>query len=352
MASGVALGLLVHVYFYYWTAAGLAHLLLTLDRQRWGTYLRVAVIGVLVGLPALVAGALLTTDTSADWMLRSDKFVPIGHFEELLVTRAAFLLFSIAFLWLWRARRELLPLWCHAAAGLVLLNHQLVSGLQIENFHWTYVYGPGLAVLTASLAADGVRRLMPYRAWAAAVVTTALVVGGGGHVASAVWLRAAEASRTASSISILEHYGHYREQRALRASAPVERGGVAGDSWFVDFAAIFDDQRPLARYSAKLTPSIDNVALDERVALNAVLLGQTQAEFELAQRAEAQVDRWGPTARDPVLAAARLRRRVLAFTEAERGPTAAAVAAGIHEVALPAGARPPSYLRSSDWSRL
>jgi hypothetical protein len=96
----------------------------------------------------------------------------------------------------------------------------------------------------------------------------------------------------------------------LRASAPVERGGVAGDSWFVAFAAIFDDQRPLARYSAKLTPSIDNVALDERVALNAVLLGQTQADFELAQRAEAQVDRWGPTARDPILAAARLRRRV------------------------------------------
>jgi membrane-bound metal-dependent hydrolase YbcI (DUF457 family) len=34
VASGVALGLLVHVYFYYWTAAGLVHLLLTLDRQR------------------------------------------------------------------------------------------------------------------------------------------------------------------------------------------------------------------------------------------------------------------------------------------------------------------------------
>jgi hypothetical protein len=290
------------VYFYYSTAAGLAHLiLLALDRDGWRTYLRVAGIGVMVGLPALVTRLLLTTATSADWMLRSDKFVPIGHFDELFVPRAAFLLVAGTLLWLWRTRRDLLPLWSHAAAGLVLLNHQFVSGLQIENVHWTYVYGPCLAVLTAVLAADGLRMFVSQRRWSASVVATMLLVGGGGHLGSALWLRAAEASRTASSVSILEQYGRYQEQRALRATPPGERGGVAGDPGFVDFAVILDDQQPLAHYSAKLSPSVDNAALDERVALNAVLLGHTQTGFESAQRVESQVDHWGPTARDPIL---------------------------------------------------
>ncbi len=353
VASGVALGLLVHVYFYYWTAAGLAHLLLlALDRGRWRAYLRVAGIGVLVALPAVAAQLSMAATTSSDWMSRSDKFVAISHFEELIVPRVALFLAGGSFLWLWRTRRDLLPLWCHAAAGLALLNHQLVTGLQVENFHWGYVYGPCLSVVTALLAADGLTALARRPRRVAPRVASALLIAlSVVHLGSAFWLRAVEASRTAQSVAILEQFTRYRRQRALRATPPAERGGVAGDRWFVDLAAVLDDQQPLAHYSAKLSPSVDDAALDRRVALNAVLLGQTQASFEALQRAEGAIDNWGPMARDPTLRAARLRHRLRAFVEAARDPTAAA-AAGVREVALPVGALRPHYLVSSAWSRV
>ena len=109
-ASGIALGLLVHVYFYYWTTAGLAHLLLlALDRRHWRTYVHVAWIGALVGLPAVASRLYITATTSGDWLLRSDKFVAIDHFDELLVPRVALLLAAGSFVWLWRTVATCFP---------------------------------------------------------------------------------------------------------------------------------------------------------------------------------------------------------------------------------------------------
>ena len=55
----------------------------------------------------------------------------------------------------WRFRRELILPWSMAAAGLVLMNHQIMTGLQLENFHWSYVAGPCLSLLIGLLLAAG-----------------------------------------------------------------------------------------------------------------------------------------------------------------------------------------------------
>ena len=46
---------------------------------------------------------------------------------------------------------ELVYLWCAAGAGLVCTNHQVVTGLQIENFHWIAGLGLTLSVLLTGL---------------------------------------------------------------------------------------------------------------------------------------------------------------------------------------------------------
>ena len=53
----------------------------------------------------------------------------------------------------WRYHRELILPWSLAASGLFLMNHQVITGLQIENFHWSYVAGPCLSLLIGLLVA-------------------------------------------------------------------------------------------------------------------------------------------------------------------------------------------------------
>src|SRR5262249_13517915 len=133
------------------------------------------------------ADAALRRSTPPDWLLRTDKFVPIGRFSELLIPKVSVLLAAVALVWAWRRRRDLLALVLMAVAGLALANHQMVTGLQIENFHWCYVWGPCLSLLLMlSLAgvpgAVGTQRAARALAWAV----------GGLIVASAFVLRAVE----------------------------------------------------------------------------------------------------------------------------------------------------------------
>jgi hypothetical protein len=159
-ASGVGFGLLFYVYFYYWTAAALAlGLAVVFDaghrRVSWDT----AWIGGLLGIPSLVSSYLVKRATAPDWLLRSDKFLAIDRFSELRFPKPAVLLLVIGLFVVWRHRRELILLWSLAASGLALMNHQLITRLQIENFHWAYVCGPSLSLLVGLLLIGGLSRV-------------------------------------------------------------------------------------------------------------------------------------------------------------------------------------------------
>ncbi|MCS7272449.1 MAG: hypothetical protein NZ703_15300, partial [Gemmataceae bacterium] len=269
VAAGISCGLLFHVYFYLWTTA-VAGLVLAslLDRRRLDAYLTILGIGVAVGLPALLAAMHFRLTFGSDWLLRTDKFVPLSNrWKELLIPRVSLLLLIVSWIWVWRYRMEYRWLACLATAALLLLNHTLVTGLQIENFHWNYALGPSLSLLVVFMIAHVIQWGPAWLqrngsglaiAWAGAV----LLVG------SALWARAAGGLPENRHI-----YQVVRAYRSLSGVWPVEQGAaVAGDADFQYLAAVAAGLRPLAGYSALLSP-ISDAEFDERLALNAYLLG-------------------------------------------------------------------------------
>jgi hypothetical protein len=341
-ASGFGFGLLFHVYFYYWTAAsvglGLGFLL---DAGFRRAYLHSAWIGGLIGLPAVVGDVLARRASGSDWLNRTDKFLPIGHFDELLIARGSIVLAAFALVWIWRTRRDLLPVWALAAAGLGLANHQILTGLQIENFHWnSYVGNPVLELLLVLLAVGwAVPRLPQTRRWAwafGAVTATYLALG--------LWLRGVEAVRTEGSLSLIDAYRAYRAgQEAPGAKGLVPRALLAGDPVFTSFALVLEQQRPLDGPAVLMSPSIRDNEWNERAALNDFLLwGDGSDAYSSRLNALQPTLAWGPWARDPATFARWTAER-LALREAIASDPASALARlPVRYLALPVGRRPPA----------
>ena len=308
LASGIGFGLLFHVYFYFWTSAclGLAAAWL-LDAGHRRVYFHTGWIGGLIGLPAIVAGAMLKKG-SPEWLHRTDNFLPIARLSELEFPRLAMVVIPVTFAWVLLRRRDLIHLWALTLAGLLLLNHQVVTGLQIQNFHWTYVWGPGVSLLLVLLTWGELSRRRPWPrglAWALAALA-AFEVGAG------LWLRVFEAGRTASTVSALATFQEYRSQRLAPGVAPLEPNAVvAGDDGFVAASSIFENQRCLAHYPAMYSPAIDAAEWSERVALEAFLDGTGRSEFERSEGRKL-AEGWGPWNgdRNPALRAEELARRL------------------------------------------
>ena len=180
----IGFGLLFYVYFYYWTAAALAlAIAAVLDAGHRRTALNTALIGAFAGVPSLVASYHTRASTSVDWLLRSDKFMVIGRFSELNLPMPALLLLVVTAIVVWRFRREPILPWSLAASPLVLANHQIITGLQIEtsslvvrlvahacHFFDSDLMSGGLLYLTsaAPAGARGIGRRHPGCAWSRA----------------------------------------------------------------------------------------------------------------------------------------------------------------------------------------
>lgn len=290
--ASLALRLLFHSYFYYWTAAGLGlGMAMALDRRHWTTYVLVGVGGMVVGAPAWLGQVVMQGDNS-EFLLRSDKFVPIARFSELITPRLGFLTAIASFAWVWSRDRTLLPLWTAASASLLLLNHQVVTGLQIENAHWLYVWCPALAllivVLVAKLPAWRSRRM---RAWSVALLVMHMTIGG--------VLRWQEAGAALPN-SLMADYQDFKVfQRTLQAEPPAMRRGayIAGDVRFVDWAAVFLNAHPLDSYSSVLSPNITNAEWNHRLVLNTILEGVDDDAYAAYERQRIDGTFWGPWSR-------------------------------------------------------
>ena len=267
-AAAVAFGLLFHAYFYYWSAAGAALAMLTLIEWRdWRRYAAIMVGGGLIGLPAVLANSHAQRTQAEGWLERLDFYRHIGHFEEIGVPKVPLLLLLGTGWWVWRRHRDLLPLWCLAFAGLALRNHQIVTGLQMQNDHFCYAYGATTAILVYVLAVRGLRSLPAARGWWRPVAGAAVIVLGAG----ALVLRTVEPLRNRWAVENREQLRAFAADRAGKPRLE-SNAVVAGDPPFTDFAVVLEGQRPLVGGLA-LSHSVGNAEWERRRVLDLLLRG-------------------------------------------------------------------------------
>jgi hypothetical protein len=340
--AGLIFGLQFHVYFYYWTAAGLALLLaMALDDGHRRTYFHVGWIGGLIGLPTIVSDFLLKQGRPDDWLLRIDKFVPIGRFDALVLPKEMLLLAVLGLVFVLVRRRDLIFVWALGLAGFLLENHQVVTRLQLDNFHWEYVWGPAFFLLVLLAAADAIEARKGWSpgtcATIGAVATLAFSVG--------LWIRAMEATRCLDRVGNDQVIAAYRaEFGASSTSSFVPNAVAAGDTDFADFAAIFANLRPLTGWTVVNSPSVRDAEVDERAALNDILLDVDRPSFETSQRSYFDAQHMGPMKRSRVLRD-RFAARLAFYDRCRADLPGALNRFGVRYVALRTGTKPP-YLHN------
>jgi hypothetical protein len=347
--AGLTYGLLFYVYFYYWTSVGLALVIaMVLDFRHWRAYFKIGLIGVIVGLPSLVTDLLMKNSTTADWLPRTDKFLQIGRFDELLIPKFIVLILAVALIWTIIRRRDLTFVWTTAASGLLLANHQVVTRLQIENFHWCYVWGPATSLFLI-LATAGELSKSKFAQSLGTRISIGIVAMF--IVFSGLWLRGTEASRSRVPTENALALADYRYQRRSSQSRPLlPNAVVAGDERFVDLATILDNLRPLSSYCVTLSPTITNLEWDERIAINCILRDISRDVFAREQRTNLNITHWGPWTRDHTLFEARIESRIAAYDRARADLGGALRKYRVRYVALAPGNR-PDYL-TAEWALL
>jgi hypothetical protein len=348
-AAGLAFGTLFYVYPYYWTAVGLALVLgLVADAGYRRVHLAIGMIGGLAGLPRIVFDVMLKNSTSSDWLTRFNKFVPVPRFHDLLLPKIALIILALSLIWVWTRRRDLLPIWLLAFAGLALNNQHLATGLELENYHWMYVWGPCVSLLVLLAVASAVSRAGRWERLAL-VGLAALVLA---DAAMGLGLRAAEARRSPESIELTTGARQYQIQRLDSKTPPLAPNSlVAGDRLFLDMAGWLENQRPLDNYWVFLSPSVTNEELDLRVALNSYLLGTDRQTFMARLDQDLADEHTAHPWRDPSMAQRRRDERLAAYNAVTANPPAALNRLGVRYLALTPPQPGPPDLQAS-WTRL
>ena len=323
VVAGVSLGLLFHVYFYFATAATLGTLLAwLLDRGGRRTYAVMLAAGLLLAAPAIIVGAQIKASTPPDWLVRTDKFAPVDRFDPNYLIRPRLLILAwIAAAWVvFRTRRDLLYLWACTGAGLLLVNQHVISGFNLEDFHWSYAYGTALSLLLVLLVLPWLARLGGWR-WIAPLVLAVQVAIGFG-------LRAVEATDSGESNYYLNMLAEWRHEGFSIPPGTV----MAGPYDLLLLLGAVEDVDPLAGRLVEFSSATTDEERDERDALDLVLIGLSR------DRAEAEIE-----ATTHLTGAQRAYRRKLLDTLAA-DPVPLVDKFGVRAVVTPAGLRPPAAL--------
>jgi hypothetical protein len=352
--SGVSFGLLFHVYPYFWTAASGALLLAFLiDRGHRHVYSWTALVGGSIGFFRILWDVMLKQGTAPDWLIRSDKFVAVSRFADLKPPYMATLVLIVGLFWILRLRRDLIYLWTMGFSGWVLFKSHVITGIDIENYHWLYVWAPCCSLLLLLMIVSAFPRHGPWTRLA----TASFMVISLADVGMGLWLRAVEAVQAKEGLALVQSWAEYEVQRIDSGAPRLSPGStVAGEEPFISFATILENQRPLINYWVYLSPRVSDLEWYRRIALNAYLLGQDRAAFEAAQRQEFQIrvgkGGWGPWTRDADDGKKRMSGLIVAYDETVRDPDSALNHFHVHYVGLRSGLPPPSCLDERKWRLL
>jgi hypothetical protein len=352
--AGLSFGLLFHVYPYFWSAAAAAlALAFLIDQGHRRVYFWTGVIGVLIGSYRLFHDMMLKQVTAKDWLVRSDKFVHVAPFADLKPPFVACLVLLIGFVWIWKKRRDLIYVWAMGVAGVVLFKHHVVTGLNIENYHWLYVWAPCCSLLFLLLLLELIPRRRPY----AQLALAGLIIVCLADASLGLALRAAESTQAKAGLELVASCYDYQLQRIDSGTARFAPNcTVAGDHQFINFASILENQRPLENYWVFLSPYVTDAEWDERVALNCYLLDRDRATFDADQRQtfrlRSEAEGWGPWTRDAEEGKRRVKGRMAAFDGVVKDPDSALNRYGVRYLGLRAGQVSPAYLAKQGWVRI
>ena len=330
LLAAAAFGLMFYIYFYFWTATivGLGIAILA-DRTRRGLYLKVLLLGGLIGLPALWSSNQYKLEFGTDWMLRTDKFLPVDRFENLLIPKLSWAVWFGSTLWVWWRAQQWLWLSGFSLACLLLLNQTMITGLALESFHWNYALGPVLSGLTGLCLVDGLQLLTrhhPGRSVLGLCMIVGLIALGGTRlyvIAAGQGQQAREIQQIRMNFATLA--GNWQ---------PIPFTCIAGpDPWQYAAASRFP-VRPLACYTTILSP-ISDLELNERLALNAWLGGLSQEEFLHRQRQTLEEAHWGAEARSETARTARLSKLADCWSRLTQDPELLCNRYGVSAVILP-----------------
>jgi hypothetical protein len=224
---------------------------------------------------------------------------------------------------------------------LLLENHQVVTRLQLDNFHWEYVWGPAFFLLVLLTAADAI---VARKGWSTgtcatigAVATLAFSVG--------VWIRAMEATRCPDRVENDQVIAAYRAEFGPGSTSRfIPNAVAAGEYDFIDYAVILSNLRPLTGWAVVNSPSVRDAEVDERAALNDILLDIDRLSFEASQRCYFDAQHMGPMKRSRLLRE-RFAARLAYYDRCRADLPGALNRFGVRYVALRSGTK-PRYLHN------
>ena len=277
VAAGISSGLLFWVYFYYWTAAALALAICwALSPGGRRAFVPIFGIGCSIGIVPVVTNALAKRRFGTDWLQRSHKFYHVPHWDSVYFPKAILLLLLLALFVCWIRHRDLLPIAALAASGWLLERHQVLTGLETENNHWSYVTGWALGLLVLVMLA---REVSVTRFNAAAQRLIWLVALF--EIGSGLLLRKIETAGQPVSRQWSEAWQRYHDQMGTPGRHLLARRGVVGgDPYFSALAAIELNTRTLNGGPEFYSPRVTNIELAERDALEGWLRGLSADDYQ------------------------------------------------------------------------
>lgn len=284
--AGFSLGCLFYSYFYFWTATlvgtGLAWIL---DAKGRRIHAQIMLLGILVGLPALFENYRIKNSTAGDWLIRTEKFAPTDRFQNILIFKGLIFKYILVGIWIFRSRRELIQAWCAGAGSIAFMNHQILTKLNIENFHWSQPAGITWSLLATIFVLERIEagasreeskepnpRRRRFSARSSLLLTVALAL----QIPLGFYLRVEETLRTKETRLLEESILRYRRDAP---TFDIPAGAVVGgDGRYFMIGAALSTVYPLSGRLVDFCSKTDDREMEERLMLNAFLFGFSRRE--------------------------------------------------------------------------